>query len=120
MQSLKKIKVKRGRDGKPSCSHLPITLAILRKLKAGWLESGDATFEAVMLWAASLTTLFSFCRSGEVMVENKSKYDPNTHLSFSDLAASALRPTRLEWAVKWCWVELAGKFLWMYGQPLLA
>ena len=39
-----------------------------------------------MLWSASLTTFFSFCRSGEITVENENKYGPSTHLSFSDVA----------------------------------
>ena len=39
-----------------------------------------------MLWAGSLVTFFSFCRLGEVTVEDKNKYDPATHLSFCDLS----------------------------------
>jgi len=39
-----------------------------------------------MLWAASLTTFFSFCRSGEITVEHESRYNPDIHLSFSDIA----------------------------------
>ena len=77
-QVLKGIKAERRKNGNPSRSRLPITPAILRKLKAGWLGREEASFEAIMLWAASLITFFSFCRSGEVTVENESKYDPNT------------------------------------------
>lgn len=40
-----------------------------------------------MLWAAATTAFFGFCRSGEVTVNSESSYDPNTHLSYSDLAA---------------------------------
>ena len=39
-----------------------------------------------MLWAASLTTLFSSSHSSDVTVENEASYDHNTHLSFSNLA----------------------------------
>ena len=39
-----------------------------------------------MLWAACLTTFFSFCRSGEITVERENLYDPSCHLSYSDLA----------------------------------
>ena len=84
-QLLKGIKIESG-QGKPSCSRLPITPTILRKIKAGWIGNGTPTFEASMLWVASLTTFFSFCQSGEITVESKSKCDPNTHLLFSDLA----------------------------------
>jgi len=47
-----------------------------------------------MLWATALTTSFSFCRSGEIMVENQQKYNPAVHLSFGDIATDdALSPT---------------------------
>ena len=36
------------------------------------------------LWAASVMTLFTFCLSGETMVDH---YDPKVHLSYSDIAA---------------------------------
>ena len=72
--------------GKPSCSCLPITPTILRKLKAIWLGGNNISFNERMLWAASLTTFFSFCQPGEVIVENEASYDNKTHLSFSDLA----------------------------------
>ena len=39
-----------------------------------------------MLWAASLVTFFSFCRSGETTVEDENKYGLSVHLSFSDVA----------------------------------
>ena len=54
-----------------------------------------------MLWAASLTTFFSFCRSGEVTVENEAGYDHNTHLSFSDLAVdNAASPSVISLNIK--------------------
>ena len=42
-----------------------------------------------MLWAASVTTFFTFCRSGEITVENEKQYDPKVHLSYSDIAADS-------------------------------
>ena len=85
-QVLKGVKVEAGKKGKAPRARLPITPAILRKLKAVWLNTGSAvsTFNSTMLWAASTVTFFSFCRSGETTVG--STYDPNTHLSISDLA----------------------------------
>ena len=38
-----------------------------------------------MLWAASTTAFFDFCQSGEVTLSSESSYDPQTHLSYSDL-----------------------------------
>lgn len=86
-QILKGVKLERGKQGKPSRSRLPITPSILRKLKSIWLGGNmNHSFEAVMLWAASLTTFFSFCRSGEITVENENKFDPSIHLSLADVA----------------------------------
>jgi len=69
-------------------------------MKMSWI--GKNSFESVMLWAASLTTFFSFCRSGEVTVEKEDKYDPATHLSFSDVAAdSATSPSAISLNIKY-------------------
>ena len=81
-QILKGVKVECGKQGKASHSRLPITPSILKSV---WM-SESPSYEAIMLWSASLTTFFSFCCSGEITVENKNKYDPSTHLSFSDVA----------------------------------
>ena len=58
---------------------------ILRKMRQSWLDR-DQSFNSIMLWAASLVTFFSSCRSGEITVEDENKYDPSVHLSFSDVA----------------------------------
>ena len=39
-----------------------------------------------MLWAAATTTFFSFCHSGEMVVEKEDAYDPAIHLSYRDMA----------------------------------
>ena len=82
-QVLKGVKVEAGKEGKAPRARLPITPAILRKLRAVWLHS-EPLFNSTMLWAASTVTFFSFYRSGETTIETT--YDPNTHLSISDLA----------------------------------
>ena len=46
----------------------------------------DAPPDRLMLWAASTTAFFGFCQSGEVTVSSEGSYDPQSHLSFSDLA----------------------------------
>ena len=76
-QILKGVKVERGKEGKASRPRMPITPTILRKIKVIWLNGGNS-FNLVMLWAAALVTFFSFCRSGEVTVEDETKYDVNT------------------------------------------
>lgn len=55
-QVLRGVIVERGK------SHLPNTPAILRKLKGIWVDK-DQSFCFIMLWAASVVTFFSFCRS---------------------------------------------------------
>ena len=90
-QVIKGIRVQAARAGKAPCPRLPITPSILHKLRPVWLE--QPTFNSIMLWAACTTTFFGFCRSEEVTVECESKFDPQIHLSFSDLAVdNALAP----------------------------
>ena len=79
---LKRIKIQEGRIGRSPNPHIPITPSILHKLKRVWLSDAPS-FTNVMLWAASTTTFFSLCRSGEVTVESKSKYGSTVHLSYS-------------------------------------
>ena len=83
-QILKGVKVERGKEGKDSHPRMSITPTILRKIKVIWLHGG-ASFNSVMLWTAALVTFFSFCRSREVTIEDETKYDANTQLSFADL-----------------------------------
>ena len=58
--------------------------ASLHRLKAVWMHY-EPSFKAVMLWAASTVTCFTFCRSGETTIS--STYDPSVHLSLSNLVA---------------------------------
>ena len=83
-QVLKSVKIQAGRTGKIPRPRLPITPSILLKLRAVWLQG--TSFNNTMLWAAATTTFFSFCRSGETTVPRETAYDPEVHLSYSDLA----------------------------------
>ena len=84
-QVLRGVKVERGKLGKAPIARLPITPMILRKMPQSWLDR-DQSFNSIMLWADSLVTFFSFCRSGETTVEDENKYDSSVQLSFSDVA----------------------------------
>jgi len=55
---------------------------ILRRIKLFWI-SDQPTFNSVMLWAATVVTFFSFCRSGEA---DTTKFDPSADLSLADVA----------------------------------
>ena len=99
-QVLKGVKIEAGTQGKPSRSRLPITPMILRKLKGVWLSS-EHSADDLMLWAASTTTFFTFCRSGEITVENEKSYDPSSHLSYEDLAVdNATAPQAISIRIK--------------------
>lgn len=86
-QIIRGVQITRGKQGKASRPRLPITPAILKKMRTVWIgreESSD--FNNLMLWAAASTTFFTFCRSGEITVAKEGGYDPRTHLSFEDVA----------------------------------
>ena len=99
-QVLKGVKVQEGRLGRTPRPRLPITPSILHKLKKVWLTE-TPSYNNVMLWAASTTTFFSFCRSGEITVECESRYDPAVHLSYADLAVdNAANPSTISIQIK--------------------
>ena len=86
-QVLRGVQIEHSRQGKVPHSRLPITPAILKKLRLVWIKDHERIpFNNAMLWAACLTAFFSFCRSGEVTVELEDRYDSSIHLSYSDLA----------------------------------
>ena len=76
--------MERGQEGKASRPRMLIISTILRKIKVIWLNKGTS-FNSIIFWAAALVTFFSFCRSGEVTVEDETKYDAIAHLSFANV-----------------------------------
>ena len=86
-QVLRGVQLDHSKRGKTTHSRLPITPAILKRLKLVWIKDSERIpFNNIMLWAACLTTFFSFCRSGEITTEQENHFDPSRHLSYSDLA----------------------------------
>ena len=67
---------------------LPITTSILREIKASWLERAQE-FNVILLWAVCCTGFFDFFRMGELTVPSPTSYDPNLHLSFSDVSVDS-------------------------------
>lgn len=57
-------------------------------IKENWIsvDFTKSLFNDWMLQVTLVTIFFTFRWSGEVMVKGQSNHDPNTHLSFDDMA----------------------------------
>lgn len=75
----------RDRQVQPTRVRLPITAAILRRMKKQWGE-GIGDFNITMLWAASVLCYFGFFRAGELTVPSVGAYREGKHLSWGDVA----------------------------------
>ena len=79
--------IKKAESENPSTRALvrmPITPEILQMLKKEW-ESHPITEDTIMIWAACTLAFFGFLRIGEMTVPDLANYDPQVHLSFSDI-----------------------------------
>lgn len=64
---------------------LPITASLLRRIRSIWAREPHK-FDHITLWAACTLCFFVFFRAGEITSPSDSAFDPQVHLSFSDLA----------------------------------
>ena len=87
-QIIKGVQVNQARKGQTLRPHLPIIPSILQKIKSVWLPN-ESSPDKLMLWAASTTAPFGFCHSGEITISTERAYNPQTHLSFSNLAVKS-------------------------------
>jgi len=68
---------------------LPITPAILLKLKEHWSpQRSDA--DILMLWSAATLCFFGFFRSGEITIPSLTSFDTSKHLAWGDIAVDNL------------------------------
>ena len=85
----REVKVCRGLEGRNTPSQkLPITPAILRKLRALWTPH-LLEYHYIMLWAVCCTCFFGFFRSGELITPSAEAFDPQVHLSIQDLSVDS-------------------------------
>ena len=68
----------------PKNERLPITPELLGKLRQVW-EQDNRNYDNIMLWAVSSVCFFGFFHSGELTVPLENAFDPQVHLTFSDI-----------------------------------
>ena len=73
-----------GLSSKP---RLPITPAILQKIRIEWDQSKE--WDHIMLWAMMCLCFFGFLRAGEAVAPD-SNFDPSQHLTYTDIAVDNL------------------------------
>ena len=95
MRGIKNDQVAKGQEQR---QRLPITPAILHKIRAAWEPEGRQP-DTKMLWVACC--FFTFLRVGEITVPSDDSYDPTVHLSMQDVALDDPRnPSLLQIRVK--------------------
>ena len=87
LKSIKRVQAMSG-SGARVC--LPITPAILSKLKSVWLESASNP-DTKLIWAACCLCFFAFLRVGEMTTPDAHSYDPGAHLCYADIALDDAR-----------------------------
>ena len=92
-QVLKGIKYQQAAKQLKGRSRLPITPAILMKLKSIWLS--NPSLDNIMLWAAASLCFFGFLRSGEITVPSDQAFDPRAHLTISDITVDSFKSPKM-------------------------
>ena len=81
--------IQTSQPGQPKFVRLPITPAILSRIKETWDAEG-ANNDRVMLWAAMLLCFFGFFRSGEVCSPPLELFDKTSHLAFTNVSVDSI------------------------------
>ena len=85
------IRRERALQGVPQAVRLPITPAILGRLREVWVAVPDR-YDHIMLWAAASLCFFGFFRGGEITVQSAGAFDPKVHLAWGDVSVDGTVP----------------------------
>ncbi len=91
---IKGIRSTQAKSDTPKKNRLPITPAILHRIRTQWEVQGS-TRDHVMLWAAATLDFFDFLRAGEITVPSDSAFDPKSHLTFEDVSVDNILDPQL-------------------------
>ena len=90
--------MKQMQAGVPSKPRLPITPAILQRIREKWNNSKQ--WDHNMLWAVMCLCFFGFLRAGEA-VAPETNFDASQHLTYVDIAVDYLAdPKQLQVNIK--------------------
>ena len=82
-------RIKKGDAEKgPKTTRLPITPSILHMILA-ILQNDPSSWNSIMLWAAGMLAFLGFLRCNEFILLSTKAYDPDVHLSYSDIAVDS-------------------------------
>ncbi len=77
-----------SREG-PAVPRLPLTPALLAKMKGVWKADGDE-WKHSMLWATAALCFFGFFQSGEITVPSENLFDEGAHPMFDEIQIDCL------------------------------
>ena len=88
----------------PSKPRLPITPAILQRIRAEWNNSKE--WDYIMLWAMICLCFFGFLKAGKV-VAPETNFDASQRLTYADIAVDNLvNPKQLQVNIKQSKIDL--------------
>ena len=89
-QVLKGIKHHQAKGQHKERPRLPITPAIMKKLRSIWLLN-----PYIMLWQKLLCVCFGFLRAGEITVPSDKAFDQGAHLTLPDVSVDSFKSPKV-------------------------